>query len=148
MPLAAATTFPVFAHLCKGEGEALVFVQARWTCKGAAHVATSNNPFVRVVEGRPIPKYVLLHSRLPRSWLVSVGKVAMVLCPPTAYFSQPCTLWFTFQGARASAGDRPAGPRARSRTSSSFAPSTAKGKLARKTPLCPIPREPSTPAGR
>ena len=78
-------------------------------------MATSNNLAVRVVEGRTILDYVLGQSRLPKSWLVSGGEVAVVFVPPSADFSKPCTLRFTTEGARLSTGTRPVGPRARIR---------------------------------
>ena len=113
---------------------------ARWSCNRAAHVATSNNLAVRVVEGRTILDYA---GALPPSQILDVsGGVAVVFVPPTVNFSKPGTLKFTAEGARLSAGDRPVGPRARGRATNTSAPlpsakGKGKGKRARSSSVPP-----------
>ena len=139
-PQSAGTAIPLLASLCKGEEEEAVPAWARWGCKGFTHVANSDGPAIRVVEGRRILDYVLRHSRRPKSWMLSGGEVAAVFCPPTVDFSKPGTLRITVDRYSLSAGDRPVGPKARTRATRSPAIAPAPGKRARSTSAEPAAR--------
>ena len=132
-PLSAGTAIPLFVYLCKGEEEEAVSAWARWSCKGSSHVANSDGPAIRVVDGRTILDHVLGHSRRPKSWVFSGGEVAEVFRPPTADFSKPRTLRITADGSSLSAGDRPVGAKARTCATRSSATAPAPGKRACST---------------